>query len=151
MSARNDVAPDTLGVELTDDGIAVEYSDGRTVFYHGVPRKAAGRVRTAPAKDAHVLVTDETETQGILVYVNDLNTHDEILEDTGVGRIMLEDEEDELFPGVVVREHQMRVEVEANLDQVDGRVFVFEEDEMGERSHEIVPEEPSSNGNERSE
>ena len=140
MSARNDVAPDTLGVELTEDGIAVEYNDGRTVFYHGVPKKAEGKVRTAPAKDAHVLVTDPTETQGILVYVNDLNTHDDILEDTGVGRIMLDDEEDELFPGVVVRDHQMRVEVEADLDVVDGRVFVFEEDEMGEQSYEIVPE-----------
>lgn len=140
MSARNDVAPDTLGVELTEDGIAVEYNDGRTVFYHGVPKKAEGKVRTAPAKDAHVLVTDASETQGILVYVNDLNTHDDILDDTGVGRIMLDDEEDELFPGVVVRDHQMRVEVEADLDQVDGRVFVFEEDEMGEQSYEIVPE-----------
>ncbi|SFS07227.1 hypothetical protein SAMN05216559_3178 [Halomicrobium zhouii] len=150
MSARNDVAPDTLGVELTEDGIAVEYNDGRTVFYHGVPRKAEETVRTAPAKDAHVLVTDASETQGILVYVNDLNTHDDILEDTGVGRIMLDDEEDELFPGVVVRDHQMRVEVEADLDQVDGRVFVFEEDEMGERSYEIVS--PDSEGaDERSE
>ncbi|MCU4799373.1 DUF5796 family protein [Halobacteria archaeon HArc-gm2] len=148
MSARNDVAPDTLGVELTEDGIAVEYNDGRTVFYHGVPRKAEETVRTAPAKDAHVLVTDASETQGILVYVNDLNTHDDILDDTGVGRIMLDDEEDELFPGVVVRDHQMRVEVEADLDQVDGRVFVFEEDEMGERSYEIVPSESDQNASE---
>ena len=140
MSARNDVAPDTLGVELTEDGIAVEYTDGRTVFYHGVPQKADGMVRTAPAKDTHVLVTDETETQGILVYVNDLNTRDDILEDTGVGRIMLDEEEDELFPGVVVRDHQMRVEVAADPSQVDGRVFVFEEDELGERSYEIVSE-----------
>jgi len=91
MSARNDVAPDTLGVELTEDGIAVEYNDSRTVFYHGVPKKADGKLRTAPAKDAHGTVTDASETQGILVYVNDLNTHDDILEDTGVGRIMLDD------------------------------------------------------------
>ncbi len=147
MSARNDVAPDTLGVELTEDGIAVEYTDGRTVFYHGVPQKAEGSVRTAPAKDTHVLVTDPTETQGILVYVNDLNTHDDILEDTGVGRIMLDDEEDELFPGVVVRDEQMRVEVDVDPEQVDGRVFVFEEDEMGERSYEIVSEE-SADANE---
>jgi hypothetical protein len=141
MSARNDVPPDTLGVELTEDGVAVEYNDGRTVFYHGVPKKAEGMVRTAPAKDAHVLVTDETGTQGILMYVNDLNTHDDILEDTGVGRVMLDDEEEELFPGVVVRDHQMRTEVEADLDVVDGRVFVFEEDEMGEQSYEIVAED----------
>jgi len=92
MSAHNDVAPDTLGVELTEDGIAVEYNDSRTVFYHGVPKKADGKLRTAPAKDAHDGRHRRLGDPGILVYVNDLNTHDDILEDTGVGRIMLDDE-----------------------------------------------------------
>jgi hypothetical protein len=140
MSARNDVAPDTLGIELTEDGIAVEYSDGRTVFYHGVPQRTEGSVRTGPAKDTHVLVTDETETQGILTYVNDLNTHDEILQDTGVGRVMLDGESTELFPGVTVSDEQMRTKINVDFDHVDGRVFVFEESDLGERSFEIVPE-----------
>jgi hypothetical protein len=141
MSNRSDIAPSTLSVELTEDGVAVEYLDGRTAFYHGVPSKVEESVRTAPGKDTHVLITDETETTGILVYVNDLRTHDDIIEDSGVGRVILQDgAEDELFPGVTVRDHQMRVEVDVDFDVADGRVFVFEEDEMGERSFEVVPE-----------
>jgi len=73
------------------------------------------------------------------VYVNDLRTHDDILEETGVGRVILDDgEEDELFPGVTVRDNQMRTKVEVDYDVTNGRVFVFEEDELGERSFEIV-------------
>jgi len=44
-----------------------------------------------------------------------------------------------------VRDKQMRVEVDVDFDVTDGRVFVFEEDEMGERSFELVA------ANERSE
>jgi hypothetical protein len=142
MSNRSDIAPDTVSVELTEDGIAVEYLDGRTAFYHGVPAKTEERVTTAPGKDTHVLITDKTETSGILVYVNDLRTHDDIIEESGVGRVILDDgESDELFPGVTVTDKQMRVAVTVDFDVTDGRVFVFEEDEMGERSFEIVAEE----------
>ena len=142
MSARNDVPPDTLGVELTDDGVAVEYLDSREVFYRGVPTATEDRVRAAPGKDVHVLVTDETETQGIMLYVNDLNTHDDILEETGVGRVMIDDgDEETLFQGVTARTASHRVEIEADLSVVDGRVFVFAEDEMGETSYEIVERE----------
>jgi hypothetical protein len=141
MHSRSDVAPDTLPIELTADGIEVEYKDGRNVFYRGVPTKVEGSVKTAPGKDVHVLVSDKSETQGVLVYVNELNTEDEILEDTGVGRVMLDKgEETTVFPGVTVRESQMRIDVEMDTDAVDGRVFVFEEDELGERSFELVPE-----------
>ena len=142
MSARNDVPPDTLGVELTEDGVAVEYLDGREVFYRGVPTATEDRVRAAPGKDVHVLVTDQTETQGIMLYINDLNTHDDILEETGVGRVMVEDgEEETLFQGVTASAKAHRIEIEADLSVVDGRVFVFAEDEMGERSYEIVENE----------
>lgn len=142
MSARNDVPPDTLSVELTADGVIVEYTDGREVFYRGVPEKATERVVAPPAKDVHVLVTDPTETQGVLVYVNDLNTHDDILAETGVGRLMLDDGEvEELFPGVTIRDQSMRIEVEADPAIARGRVFVFVEDEMGEQSYEIVDAE----------
>lgn len=139
MSARNDVAPSTLGVELTSDGIYVEYTDGRRVFYNGVPEKVHGPLRCRPGTTAQVLVLDPTETEGVLVYVNDLNTHDEILESTGVGRVLLDaGEEEELFPGVTVRDKSMRVQVEADPETARGRVFVFEEDEMNERRFEIV-------------
>lgn len=141
MSARNDVAPDTLGVELTPDGIVVEYTDGRETFYHGVPEKVGDTLRTQPGKLVQVLVTDPTETEGVMMYVNDRNTHDDILESSGVGRVMLEpSESEEMFPGVEVRMDGYAVEVDADPEVARGRVFVFEEDELGERSYEIVNE-----------
>ncbi|WP_115862915.1 DUF5796 family protein [Halorussus litoreus] len=142
MSARNDVAPDTLGVELTEGGIVVEYTDGRKVFYHGVPEKVDGTLRTQPGKLVQILVTDPTETEGVLTYVNDRNTHDDILETSGVGRVMLDSgEEEELFPGVTVRVDGYAIEVEADPEAARGRVFVFEEDELDEASYELVNED----------
>lgn len=142
MSNRNDVPPDTLGVELTADGVVVEYLDGREAFYRGVPERVTEAVTTPPGKDVHVLVTDPTETQGVMVYVNDHNTHDDILETTGVGRVFVDNGgETTLFPGVVARASQYRMTVEADLEAVDGRVFVFAEDELGERSYELVAED----------
>jgi hypothetical protein len=142
MESRSEVPPDTLPVELTPDGVEVTYQDGRRVFYRGVPARAAGSVTTAPGKDVHVLVTDEAERRGVLVYVDERKTEDEILEDTGVGRVLLEQgEETTVFPGVTVRERQLRAEIEADPAVVDGRVFVFEEDEMSEWSFELVAEE----------
>ena len=142
MSARNDVPPSTLGIDLTEDGVVVEYLDGREAFYRGVPSAAEESVRTAPGKDVHVLVTDESENQGVLMYVNDLNTHDDILEESGVGRLFVEDgEEAVVFPGVRARNEAHRIEVSVDFEVADGRVFVFEEDELGERSYEVVPGE----------
>ncbi|MFB6202732.1 MAG: DUF5796 family protein [Halorhabdus sp.] len=142
MSIREDVPPETVGVELTDNGVTVEYHDNREAFYHGVPARKEGSVTTAPGKQAHVLVTDETETQGVLVYVNDRVTHEDILESTGVGRVLLDPgEATTVFPGVRAESRSHRVEITVDFDTVDGRVFVFEEDEMGERSFEIVPPE----------
>jgi hypothetical protein len=142
MSARSDIAPSTLGVELQEEGVYVEYTDDRRAFYNGVPERKEGAVRCRPGKDVHVLVTDPTETEGVLVYVNDLKTHDDILESTGVGRVLLDDgEEEELFPGVTVRADGYAVEVEADPETARGRVFVFEEDELGERGFELVAAE----------
>jgi len=139
MSARNDVAPSTVGVELVEDGVVVEYLDGREAYYNGVPAKAEEEVRCRPGKDVQVLVTDPTETEGVLMYVNELKTNDEILEETGVGRVILDPgEEEELFPGVTVRADGHAVEVEADPEAAGGRVFVFEEDELGERSFELI-------------
>ena len=140
MSVRSDVSPETLPIELIEDGVAVDYTDGRRAYYRGIPRKTES-VRAQPGKEVHVLVTDPTETEGVMVYVNDRNTADEILKDTGVGRIMLETgEEEEVFPGVTVRMDGYATVVEADPEVARGRVFVFEEDEMGEASYEIVNE-----------
>ena len=141
MSYHSEHSPDTLSVDLTEAGIAVEYTDGREVFYHGVPKEVAGSHTTGPGKEVHVLVTDPTETEGVLVYVNDRTTADEIIEGTGVGRVLVsEGEGTTLFPGVSVAAANYRVTVEADPETARGRVFVFEEDELSERSVEIVAE-----------
>ncbi|MFW6376673.1 MAG: DUF5796 family protein [archaeon] len=139
---RSDIPPDTVGVELVDGGVTVEYVDGRETFYHGVPEPVEGSVTTPPGKDVHVLVTDPTETEGVILYVNDRKTHDDILRDSGVGRVILESgEETELFPGVTAAAEGHAVVVTADHDVVDGRVFVFAEDPMSEHRYELVPEE----------
>lgn len=143
MTLRSDVAPETLSISLEPEGVYVEYIDGRSVFYHGVPTATTGPVLTSPGKDVHVLVTDPTETEGVLVYVNDRKTSDEILADSGVGRVVLDgNEETTLFPGVEVGVKSYRVKVDADPETARGRVFVFAEDELSEQSWEIVP--PSS-------
>lgn len=141
MSQRSNVSPSTLGIELAESGVAVTYTDGREVFYHGVPEKVSGTLRTPPGKEVHVLVTDPTETEGVMLYINDLKTHDDVLESTGVGRILLEpDEREEVFPGVEVWTEGHRVFVEADPEVARGRVFVFAEDDMSEHSYEMVNE-----------
>jgi len=135
---RSEISPSTIGVSLDEAGVEVTYADGRSVFYHGIPEPAE-RVHTPPGTDVHVLVTDPERSEGVLVYVNDRRTHDDILRDSGVGRVLLEEgEETTVFPGVRVRSTGYRVAVEADLEAVGGRVFVFAEDERGERSWEIV-------------
>ncbi len=139
MVDRSNVSPDTLGIELQEGGILVEYTDGRETFYHGVPEKREGEVQTAPGKLVQVLVTDPTETEGVMTYVNDRKTADEILEDSGVGRVLVPDGESErLFPGVTVHAENHAVRVEADPEVARGRVFVFSEDEVGEASYELV-------------
>ncbi|RDZ47050.1 hypothetical protein C5B91_05130 [Haloferax sp. Atlit-10N] len=142
MSARSDIAPSTLGVELHDYGVEVEYIDNRTTVYRGVPEAVTGTLATAPGKEVHVLVTDPTETEGVMMYVNDLKSHDDVLESSGVGRVILgEGEEEELFPGVLVRRVPgHRFEIEADPAVARGRVFVFVEDDWAEHSYEFVTE-----------
>ncbi|KAB1194443.1 hypothetical protein GJR96_13735 [Haloferax sp. MBLA0076] len=142
MSARNDIAPSTLGIELHDYGVEVEYIDNRTTVYRGVPEAITDTLSTPPSKEVHVLVTDPTETEGVMMYVNDLKTHDDVLESSGVGRVILaEGEEEELFPGVVVRRIPgHRFEIDADPEVARGRVFVFVEDDWSEDAYEFVAE-----------
>jgi hypothetical protein len=150
MSYRSDVAPETLQVSLEPEGIEVEYLDGRSVFYHGVPAKRDGSVVCGPGKDVHVLVTSPDDRGGVMVYVNDRDTHDDILEATGVGRVLLDrEEETSLFPGVEATNHGYRIEVRADPEVARGRVFVFAEDERGESSYEIVREDRADEATDR--
>jgi hypothetical protein len=142
MEAHSEVSPDTLTVELLEGGVRVEYLDGRSVLYRGVPEAVTGDHQTTPGKDVHLLVTDESEQSGILIYVDERTTEDEILEDTGVGRILLsEGEETTVFPGVTIKGGSLRQTIAIDHDAVDGRAFVFEEDHFEERSYELVETE----------
>jgi hypothetical protein len=139
MTERSDIAPETLHVGLDPEGVEVEYVDGRSVFYHGVPRKREESVVCPPGRDVHVLVTSPDGTEGVVMYVNDRTTADGILESTGVGRIVLErGETASLFPGVEAENRGYRIEVSADPDVARGRVFVFAEDETGEAAYELV-------------
>ncbi|QLD84412.1 hypothetical protein HWV23_01365 [Natronomonas halophila] len=142
MTQRSDIAPETISISLEREGIEVEYLDGRTVFYHGVPTKKEESVVTGPGKEVHVLVTSPDEEEGVMVYVNDRRTHDDILESTGVGRVIVDrGEEASLFPGVDAENHGYRTEITADPETARGRVFVFSEDERGEASYELVKED----------
>lgn len=147
MEFRTDVAPDTLPVSLEPEGVEVTYADGRRVFYHGVPGKTEGGLVAGPGKDVHVLVTDPSGEEGVMVYVNDRDTHDDVLESSGVGRLLVErGETATVFPGVEATNHGYRVEVSADPETARGRVFVFVEDALSERSVEIVGESPDAGG-----
>lgn len=141
MSApsRSDVPPTSIGVDLREEGVVIEYLDGRTTLYRGPPEAVDGEMTTGPGKETHVLVTDPTETEGVMTYVNDFKTDAEILRDSGVGRVVLEPgETEELFPGVVVTRTGQRNELVADPEVAGGRVFVFVEDEWSEGSYELV-------------
>ncbi|MFC7072081.1 DUF5796 family protein [Halovenus rubra] len=142
MTSFSDVPPDTLSVRLTEGGIAVEYLDGREVFYHGVPEQATPPHGTKPGKDVHVLVTDDTETSGILVYVDERATESDILESSGVGRILLDNEERRsLFAGVEATRDNLTYKIDIDDAMIDGRVFVFEEDQFSEHAYELTATE----------
>lgn len=142
MADRNDVAPETLQVTLEPEGVEVEYTDGRSVFYHGVPQKREGSVVCPPGREVHVLVTSPEGREGVMVYVNDRSTHDDILESTGVGRVLIERGESEsLFPGVEATNQGYRTKVSADPAAARGRVFVFAEDQTGEAAYELVGSE----------
>ncbi|MFB6154231.1 MAG: DUF5796 family protein [Halodesulfurarchaeum sp.] len=142
MSGRNEVIPEALEVELEEEGIYVHYLDGRRVFYNGVPEPVEGTLRCRPGKDVQVLVTGPDGEEGILTYVNELKTDDDILETSGVGRILLDSGETAtVYPGVRASVDGLAVEVSADWADVDGRVFVFEEDELGEEMYELVDRE----------
>lgn len=135
---HSEIPPETLAVDISDGGITVEYTDGREVFYRGDPELVDSPHQTAPGKDIHVLVTDESANTGVLVYVNERKTEDEILESSGVGRVLLDDgAETTLFPGVTIRGGGLRNEIIIDDTLVDGLVFVFEEDQFEELAYEV--------------
>ena len=141
MEHRSRIAPQTLRVALLDHGVEVQYLDGRSVLYHGIPRRQHEELVSPPGKETHVLITDTTGTEGVMIYLNDRTTHDDIFRSTGVGRVILAaGEHTAVFPGVTVEGAAGdRVAITVDHDAVEGRVFVFIEDDWGEASYEFLP------------
>lgn len=139
MAARSNVSPVPLQLEPRDQGIAVRYLDGRLVEYAAPIADADDAVGANITYEIHVLVTDEAETEGIMVYLNDYDTSDDVLESTGVGRILLEQGESAAaYPGVMASRADDRVEVAADPEAVEGSVLVFVENQLEERAFRLV-------------
>lgn len=144
MRHRSNVSPVPLAVERDDDDIVLEYLDGRTVRYRGPLEPREGSVSAPITLELQVLVLDEDASEGIMVYVNDYDTVDDILEETGVGRVLLGDGDTEaLYPGVIATRSGQTIEVEVDDALTDAWVFVFVENQFGERAYRLArPAEP---------
>lgn len=139
MDGRSNVSPVPLPVHRNAGGIQVEYLDGRRVTY-GAPREETdGPVEATVTFEVHVLVVDPEREEGIMVYLNDYDTDDEILETTGVGRVLLAPEAREvIYPGVAVRRVGDRVRVTTEEPLEAAAVYVFVENELGERAYHLA-------------
>lgn len=135
---RSNVSPSPLPLEDRDDGVALRYLDGRVVEYRGPIQDREPPVHAALTYAVHVLVTDPDQEEGIMVYVNDYDTSDAVLKSTGVGRILLEDGgRESIYPGVETEREGERVAVEVDPEAVDGRVYVFVENQLEERAYRL--------------
>jgi hypothetical protein len=142
------VPPDTVGVELREGGVTVEYCDGRETMYSGVP-KPTDHVRAAPGTEVHLLVTDDPPTRGVLLYVDDRRTPDDVLRESGVGRVLLDDgEQREPVPGITVGRDHHAHEIDGDPDRIEGRAFVFVENAREERRYELAAPEESATDSE---
>ncbi|MFW6153395.1 MAG: DUF5796 family protein [Halobacteriota archaeon] len=132
------VSPATLGVGLDDEGIEVRYLDGRTTVYRGPFEPSEPPLRTAPGRLVQILLVEPSETEGVLVYVNDRDTDAEILEETGVGRINLDPGgAAAVLPGVTVEMDGYHAVVDVDGSAIDGRLFVFAEGPLDARAYEL--------------
>ncbi|ERG88414.1 MAG: hypothetical protein J07HX5_00559 [halophilic archaeon J07HX5] len=135
------LSPEPLSVDCDGAGITVTYADGRTVLYRGVPASVGSTHTTAPGTEVHLLVTDH-ET-GRLVYIDERTTDRAVLEQSGVGRLRLDANEScPAFPGVQVTRAGPRLKFVVDPDTFEASaVFVFEQDQFGERSVELLAAE----------
>ena len=137
MGITIEVHPVKLNAEISVDGINIRYLDGRTAKYESEPHKVEKCIRCQPGKDVHVVTIQEGV--GEVVYVDELKTDHKILESTGVGKYLVPSAElVEIFEGVTARKEGHSIEICANFELVNGRVFVFQEDEFGELAHELI-------------
>ena len=137
MGITIEVHPVKLNAKIAVGGISIKYLDGRTAKYASEPHKVEKCIRCRPGKDVHVMVIQDGK--GEVVYVDELKTDHKILESTGVGKYLVPSTElVEVFKGVTAKKEGHSIEICANFELVKGRVFVFQEDEFGERAHELI-------------
>lgn len=137
MEARSNVTPNPLPLEIEDSTISIQYQDGRVVTYHGPIEERDATVSATLTYEIHVLVTDGTE--GSIVYVNDYDTSDEVLEATGVGRVIIsESDSASVYPGVTASRRGERITIEVDRGAVAESVYVFVENQLEEHAYQLV-------------
>ena len=137
MGLRKEIHPVKLNAKITLKGIELTYLDGRTVIYSREPEKVEKNIKCQPGKDIHLIIIENNT--GEIIYIDELKTDHKILESTGVGKYLIPlKEKVEVFTGVLARKEGHSIEIIADMDRINGRVFVFQEDEFGERAHEII-------------
>lgn len=142
MRHRSNVSPVPLSVERRPEEVVLTYLDGRVVTYAGPFEPRDGSVTANRSFAVHVLVVDHDTDQGVMTYVNDLDTSDDILESTGVGRVILDDGDREvLYPGVEVRRSGEEVTVTTDETVDDAAVYTFIENARGEAGVILTPAE----------
>lgn len=133
MRHRSNVSPVPLPINRTDDAIDVTYLDGREVTYHGPFESRESTVQANQSFAVHVLVIDRDSDEGVMVYINDYDTSDAILESTGVGRVIIADGAHEvIFPGITASRSGEWIDVSITADPGDVDIFVFIENDRGE-------------------
>lgn len=139
MSPRETVSPATLQVRRDEGAIVVRYLDDRETVYDHELETTEPPLRTRPGMLVQVLQVSPDFETGVLVYVNDRDSDAEILEDTGVGRINLQPGESaSLLPGIDAEMDGHNTVIDADLEVVDGQVFVFEEGMLGTAGYELT-------------
>lgn len=139
MQARTNVSPVQLPVDVGSEDVTLEYLDQRLVSYRAPVVERDGPVNALHTYEIHVLLTDEAGEAGYMTYLNDLDTVDDILESTGVGRVILEDGETvTLHPGVTASRDGETIAIETASEVVEGRVYVFVEHQLEERAYRLA-------------
>lgn len=139
MQHRSNVSPVPLPVERESDRIRLTYLDGRVVTYRGPFDDRDGGVRANRSFAVHVLVVDPESEEGVMTYINDYDTSDDILESTGVGRVLLaEGESEAIYPGVTARLSGETIDVRVHSAVGQVNVYAFVENDRGESAVKLT-------------
>lgn len=133
MEHRSNVSPVPLTVERSTEAVSLQYLDDRVVTYRGPFEESQSELRANRSFEVHILVIDPDTGEGIMTYINDYDTSDEILESTGVGRVLIDDGQREvIYPGITatLEGETIHVSLDSSIDDV--WVYAFVENDRGE-------------------